>query len=108
MSRKSQDLGVGVLKERLRKIKKQKHEDPKRRRRSDGRRRVSHLVEVVDVLDGLGEGGLELVELLLDDSAVTVGSVALSLSSLDVDLAVVDIASKVVSLTRAGRAGVTT
>ena len=48
-----------------------------RKRRSDRRWRVSHLVELVDVLDGLGEGGLELIELLLDNIAVTARSVTL-------------------------------
>ena len=76
-----------------------------KRRRSDRRRRVSHLVKLVDVLDGLGEGGLELVELLLDNIAVTARSVALSLRSLEVDLAAVDIASEVLSVASTGDTG---
>jgi len=66
-----------------------------------------HLFEVVDVGDSLGQGGLELVEVLLDGGAVTISSVAGSLGGLGVGLAVVDIASKVVRVTRADHTGVT-
>lgn len=66
------------------------------------------LLELVDIGDSLGEGGLELVELLLDDIAVTAGSLALSLGSHGVDLAGSDITSKVVDIASAGDAGVAT
>lgn len=66
------------------------------------------LLELVDIGDSLGEGGLELVELLLDDIAVAAGSLALSLGSHGVDLAGSNITSKVVDVASAGDARVAT
>ena len=89
-------------------IAKTEHEDPRRKCRSDRRRLVSHLLELVDIGDSLGEGGLELIELLLDDITVTAGSLTLSLGSNGVDLASSDITSKGVNVASAGDTRVAT